>query len=98
MRARSTRRSSLPSTPGTSSIPARRVDRYRLRYLHCAHVRFSSSQEVMEMALLMRPEPLAADFDPLCNALFEPNQVAQRGPPPMDLVEHDDHFLLRADL
>src|SRR4051794_35182593 len=52
----------------------------------------------MEMALLMRPEPLAADFDRLFNPLFERNQVAQRWTPPMDLVEHDDHFLLRADL
>jgi len=52
------------------------------------------------MALLMRPEPLAADFDRLFNTLFDrTNQnVAQRWVPPMDLVEHDDHFLLRADL
>src|SRR4051812_1162232 len=52
----------------------------------------------MTMALLMRPEPLAADFDRLFNTLFERNQVAQRWTPAMDLVEHDDHFLLRADL
>src|SRR5436305_4437865 len=50
------------------------------------------------MALLMRPEPLAADFDRLFNTLFDRNQVAQRWTPAMDLVEHDDHFLLRADL
>src|SRR2546423_8107112 len=50
------------------------------------------------MPLLMRPEPLAADFDRLFNTLFERNQVAQRWTPAMDLVEHDDHFLLRADL
>jgi HSP20 family protein len=52
------------------------------------------------MALLMRPEPLAADFDRLFNTLFDrTNQhVAQRWVPAMDLVEHDDHFLLRADL
>src|SRR6266567_1568456 len=50
------------------------------------------------MALLMRPEPLAADFDRLFNTLFDRNQVAQRWVPAMDLVEHDDHFLLRADL
>src|SRR3954453_22014265 len=52
----------------------------------------------MEMALLMRPEPLAADFDRLFNTLFDRNQVAQRWTPAMDLVEHDDHFMLRADL
>jgi HSP20 family protein len=51
------------------------------------------------MALLMRPEPLAADFDRLFNTLFDrSNNVPQRWVPAMDLVEHDDHFLLRADL
>jgi HSP20 family protein len=50
------------------------------------------------MALLMRPEPLTPDFDRLVNSLFDRNQVAQRWIPAMDLVEHDDHFLLRADL
>jgi HSP20 family protein len=50
------------------------------------------------MALLMRPEPLTADFDRLFNTLFDRNHVAQRWVPAMDLVEHDDHFLLRADL
>src|SRR3954469_25749919 len=52
----------------------------------------------MGMALLMRPEPLAADFDRLFNTLFDRQQMAQRWVPAMDLVEHDDHFLLRADL
>src|SRR3954453_7970492 len=50
------------------------------------------------MALLMRPEPLAADFDRLFNTFFDRSQAAQRWVPAMDLVEHDDHFLLRADL
>ena len=51
------------------------------------------------MALLMRPEPLTADFDRLFTTLFDRNnQVAQRWVPAMDLVEHEDHFLLRADL
>jgi HSP20 family protein len=51
------------------------------------------------MALLMRPEPLTADFDRLFSTLFDRSgQVPQRWVPPMDLVEHDDHFLLRADL
>ena len=49
------------------------------------------------MALLMKPEPFAADIDRLFNTLFERTD-AQRWTPPMDLVEHEDHFLLRADL
>jgi HSP20 family protein len=52
----------------------------------------------MDMALLMRPEPLTADFDRLFNTLFDRNQAPQRWVPAMDLVEHDDHFVLRADL
>ena len=53
------------------------------------------------MALLMRPEPLAADFDRLFSSLFDragQTASAQRWVPATDLVEHDDHFLLRADL
>jgi len=50
------------------------------------------------MALLMRPEPLTADFDRLFNTLFDRGQATQRWVPAMDLVEHEDHFLLRADL
>src|SRR4051794_40736606 len=51
------------------------------------------------MALLMKPEPFATDFDRLFNQLFDRNQAAaQRWVPAMDLVEHDDHFTLRADL
>jgi HSP20 family protein len=53
------------------------------------------------MALLMRPEPLTADFDRLFSTLFDRSAQgasAQRWVPAMDLVEHDDHFLLRADL
>src|SRR3954447_24045749 len=50
------------------------------------------------MALLMRPEPLTADFDRLFSTFFDRNQASQRWVPAMDLVEHDDHFLLRADL
>ena len=49
------------------------------------------------MALLMKPEPFTADFDRLFNTLFERSD-AQRWTPAMDLVEHEDHFLLRADL
>src|SRR5437660_4782628 len=49
------------------------------------------------MALLMKPEPFAGDFNRLFNTLFDQAQP-QRWVPPMDLVEADDHFLLRADL
>ena len=49
------------------------------------------------MALLMKPEPLAGDFNRLFNTLFDQSQP-QRWVPAMDLVEADDHFLLRADL
>ena len=50
------------------------------------------------MALLMKPEPFTTEFDRLFNQLFDRNEAARRWVPPMDLVEHDDHFVLRADL
>src|SRR3954454_4895959 len=50
------------------------------------------------MALLMKPEPFTTEFDRLFNQLFDRNDAARRWVPPMDLVEHDDHFTLRADL
>ena len=50
------------------------------------------------MALLMKPEPFATDFDRLFNQLFDRNESARRWVPAMDLVEHEDHFVLRADL
>jgi HSP20 family protein len=50
------------------------------------------------MTLLMRPEPLTADFDRLFSSLFDRSTAVQRWVPAMDLVENDDHFLLRADL
>jgi HSP20 family protein len=46
----------------------------------------------------MKPEPFATDFDRLFNTLFDRSQAQQRWVPAMDLVEADDHFLLRADL
>ena len=50
------------------------------------------------MTLLMR-EPFATDFSRLFNTLFEPtNGAGQRWMPAMDLVEADDHFVLKADL
>src|SRR3989440_1824766 len=50
------------------------------------------------MALLMKPEPSSSEINRLFNTLFEDGGLQQRWIPPMDLVESDDHFLLRADL
>ena len=51
------------------------------------------------MTLLMRPEPFARDLNRLVNTLFDPvNGQAERWVPAMDLVEGDDHFVLKADL
>jgi HSP20 family protein len=50
------------------------------------------------MALLMKPEPFSTDLHRLVNTLFEEGVASQRWVPPMDLVEADDHFLLKADL
>ena len=50
------------------------------------------------MALLMKPEPFTTEFDRLFNQLFDRNEAARRWVPAMDLVEYDDHFVLRADL
>src|SRR5919108_4794383 len=51
------------------------------------------------MALLMRPEPFSHEVNRLFNTLFEAGEVgAQRWVPAMDLMERDDHFLLKADL
>src|SRR2546421_4625292 len=49
------------------------------------------------MALLMKPEPFSSDINRLFNTLFDEG-VQQRWVPAMDLVESDDHFLLKADL
>jgi HSP20 family protein len=51
------------------------------------------------MSLLVRPEPFSTEFTRLFDSLFEPRNVAvQRWMPAIDLVEHEDHYLLRADL
>ena len=51
------------------------------------------------MARLMKPEPFSAEFNRLFDTLFQPvNTNAQRWAPPMDLVEAEDHFVLKADL
>jgi HSP20 family protein len=52
------------------------------------------------MSLLVKPEPFSQEFDRLFNRLFDVGgtAAAQRWVPPMDLLEADDHFVLRADL
>jgi HSP20 family protein len=50
------------------------------------------------MSLLIRPEPFTQDFDRLFSSLFENRRDVQRWVPAMDLVEADDHFVLKADL
>ena len=49
------------------------------------------------MALLMKPEPFSSDINRLFNTLFDEGRQ-QRWVPAMDLVESDDHFVLKADL
>jgi len=54
------------------------------------------------MALLMKPEPFSSEINRFFDTLFEPvngnSTRFQRWSPAMDLVEGDDHFLLKADL
>jgi HSP20 family protein len=52
------------------------------------------------MALLVRPEPFTREVDRLFDAFFgtDSETGSRRWVPPMDLVEQDDHFLLKADL
>jgi HSP20 family protein len=51
------------------------------------------------MALLMKPEPFSRDIDRMFDAFFgQSEQQARRWVPPMDLVEAEDHFVLKADL
>ena len=50
------------------------------------------------MALLMKPEPFSGDLHRLFNTLFDENATTQRWVPQMDLVESEDHFVLKADL
>ena len=49
------------------------------------------------MTLLMKPEPFSSEFNRLFNTLFDESR-SQRWVPAMDLVEAEDHFLLKADL
>jgi HSP20 family protein len=52
------------------------------------------------MALLVKPEPFSSEINRLFDTLFEPanGNRAQRWAPAMDLVEAEDHFVLKADL
>jgi HSP20 family protein len=53
------------------------------------------------MTLLMRPEPFSQEFDRLFSSLFNNTRTGgsvQRWVPPMDLVEAEEYFVLKADL
>lgn len=51
------------------------------------------------MALLVKPEPFSREVDRLFDAFFGgESQQSRRWVPPMDLVEAEDHFTLKADL
>jgi HSP20 family protein len=55
--------------------------------------------EVMSMALLMKPEPFSREIDRIFDSFFgTSDRGVRRWIPPMDLVEADDHFVLKADL
>ena len=51
------------------------------------------------MALLMKPEPFSREIDRVFDAFFgQAEHQARRWVPPVDLVEAEDHFVLKADL
>ncbi len=50
------------------------------------------------MSLLIKPEPFSREVDRLFDRLFDSPTAAQRWAPAMDLVEAEDHYLLKADL
>jgi HSP20 family protein len=50
------------------------------------------------MALLVKPEPFTREIDRVFDAFFGQSDQVRRWVPPMDLVEAEDHFLLKADL
>jgi HSP20 family protein len=50
------------------------------------------------MALLMKPEPFTRELDRVFDAFFGQTEQARRWVPPVDLVEAEDHFVLKADL
>ena len=51
------------------------------------------------MSVLIKPEPFSSEMNRFLNTFFGPEgEAAQRWVPAMDLVEGEDHYLLRADL
>jgi HSP20 family protein len=50
------------------------------------------------MALVVNPQPFSRDVDRLFDAFFGGERDARRWVPAMDLVEAEDHFVLKADL
>jgi HSP20 family protein len=52
------------------------------------------------MALMVNPQPFSRDVDRLFDAFFggAGEQQTRRWVPAIDLVEEDDHFVLKADL
>jgi HSP20 family protein len=50
------------------------------------------------MALLVKPEPFTREIDRIFDAFFNQTDQGRRWVPPMDLVEVEDHFVLKADL
>src|ERR671929_1493944 len=50
------------------------------------------------MALLMKPEPFSREIDRVFDAFFGQTDQGRRWVPPVDLVEAEDHFVLKADL
>jgi HSP20 family protein len=51
------------------------------------------------MALLMKPEPFSREVDRLFDSFFGTDrEQGRRWVPPVDLVEAEDHFVLKADL
>jgi HSP20 family protein len=50
------------------------------------------------MALVVNPQPFSRDVDRLFDAFFGGERESRRWVPQMDLVEAEDHFLLKADL
>jgi len=53
---------------------------------------------VRDMALLMKPEPFTREIDRVFDAFFGQTDQGRRWVPPVDLVEAEDHFVLKADL
>ena len=50
------------------------------------------------MALLVKPEPFTREIDRVFDAFFGGERDSRRWVPQMDLIEAEDHFVLKADL